>query len=190
MRVEGVDFIYNTADLVELHGADYKSKRSDINQLLRAHPTAVVEPLTVADADAVRELCLLWLRQRGCDADGRPATPYGVEEEVHAILYAAQNLDALGLVGARLRIEDRMVGFTIGERLVTGCANVLFEKTDLTIPGASQLLFREFCRSLQGCPRITTGDGSGSDSLIRAKMSYRPVELAEKLKRTFARGSR
>lgn len=187
VRLAGSDFIYRTADLVELRGVDYKSKRSDINQLLRAHPDARVEPLGVEHADAVRDLCLLWLRQRGIATEGRPPSMYGIEEELHAIVYAANNLDALGLVGARLIVDGELAGFTIGERLVTGDGNVLFEKTNLAIPGASQLLFREFCRTLLECPRITTGDGGGCESLARAKMSYRPIELADKFVLTFGR---
>jgi hypothetical protein len=172
---ESPDFFYHRAEMVELRGARYKSKRNDINQLLRTYPSARAEPLRQCDAEAVRLLGRLWLSQRG-DHDHDHAR----DEEAFALAAAMQHFDALGLFGVRLVIGDTLAGITLGERLPTGVVNVLFEKTDLDVPGASQFIFREFCRGLDDDALINTGDGAGSPSLVRAKESYRPVQLGDK----------
>lgn len=168
------DFLYRRSEMVELRGARYKSKRNDINQLLRTYPSARAEPLRQCDADAVARLTRLWLSQRGGEQD------HAHDEEAFALAAAMQHFDALGLFGVRLMIGDTLAGITLGERLPTGVVNVLFEKTDLDVPGASQFIFREFCRLLDDDALINTGDGAGSPSLVRAKESYRPVQLGQK----------
>lgn len=172
---ESPDYFYRRAEMVELRGARYKSKRNDINQLLRTYPSARTEPLGQGDAEAVRVLSRLWLSQRGDHDHAR-------DEEAFALAAAMQQFDALELFGVRLMIGDTLAGITLGERLPTGVVNVLFEKTDLDVPGASQFIFREFCRLLPDDALINTGDGAGSPSLIRAKESYRPVQLGEKFR--------
>lgn len=172
---ESPDFFYHRAEMVELRGARYKSKRNDINQLLRTYPSARAEPLRQDDAEAVRLLGRLWLSQRG-------AHDHGHDEEAFALAAAMQHFDALALFGVRLMIGDTLAGLTLGERLPTGVVNVLFEKTDLDVPGASQFIFREFCRALPDDALINTGDGAGSPSLVRAKESYRPVRLGDKFR--------
>lgn len=183
---EHPDYLYRRAEMVELRGAAYKSKRSDINQLLRTHPQARALPLRQGDAGRVRALSRLWLRQRGNTgemSDTVEGDPYedGQDEESVAIGVAMRNFDALGLFGVRLMIGERLVGVTLGERMPTGVINVLFEKTDRSVPGAAQFIFREFCRALPDGALINTGDGCGSPSLARAKDSYRPVQLADKV---------
>ncbi|MFY0537545.1 phosphatidylglycerol lysyltransferase domain-containing protein [Nannocystis pusilla] len=167
------DFLYRRSEMVELRGARYKSKRNDINQLLRTYPSARAEPLRQCDAEAVARLTRLWLSQRGGEQD------HSHDEEAFALAAAMQHFDALGLFGVRLMIGDALAGITLGERLPTGVVNVLFEKTDLDVPGASQFIFREFCRLLGDDALINTGDGAGSPSLVRAKESYRPVQLGQ-----------
>ncbi|WAS93646.1 DUF2156 domain-containing protein [Nannocystis punicea] len=173
---ESPDFFYRRSEMVELRGARYKSKRNDINQLLRTYPSARAEPLRQCDADAVALLARLWLSQRDGDHD------HAHDEEAFALAAAMQHFDALNLFGVRLMIGDTLAGITLGERLPTGVVNVLFEKTDLDVPGASQFIFREFCRLLDDDALINTGDGAGSPSLVRAKESYRPVQLGEKFR--------
>ena len=85
--------------------------------------------------------------------------------------------------GAGIRawiVDDKVEGFAIYERLPQGGAHVLFEKATRTEKGAAQYLFREYCRTLQDCAEITTGDDLNLDALRRCKESYRPIRLGEK----------
>lgn len=171
------DFLYNTADLVELRGAAYKSKRNDINQLLRGHPDITIELLQPEHCPDVRELCERWLDQREATGDGLDEL---ARDELHAILYAVTHMEPLGLTGLRLLIGGRTEAFVLGERLLPTIGNVLFEKSNRDLRGTAQLIFREYCRSLADCALLNTGDALGSDSLARSKHSYRPLHLGRK----------
>ena len=171
------DFMYNTADRIELRGAGYKSKRNDINQLLREHPDVRIEALHSGHRVEVADLCERWLAQRPHE-DG--ALDGLAVEEFHAILYAVTHMDALGLTGLRMLIDGRTEAFVAGERLLPTVGHVLFEKSNREFRGSAQLIFREYCRSLADCPLLNTGDALGCDSLARSKESYRPLHLGRK----------
>jgi hypothetical protein len=176
------DFVYRTGDLIELGGVAYKSKRNDINQLLRAHPDARLEALRPEHLDAVVEMSALWLAQRAsCEgALHEGALDSLALEEFDAIAEAVTNMDALGLTGLRLIIEGRTEAFLIGEKLLPEVGHVLFEKANRAIRGAAQLIFREYCRSFAECALTNTGDSLGCASLARSKESYRPLYLGKK----------
>jgi hypothetical protein len=177
------DFIYNTAELAELRGACYKSKRNDINQLLRVHPDVCLELLHPEHCLDVADLCERWLAQRPPGAPGAPGAPAldGLAvEEFHAIVYAVTHMDALGLTGLRMLVDGRTEAFILGEHLLPGVGHVLFEKSNRELRGSAQLIFREYARSLTHCPLINTGDALGCSSLARSKESYHPRHLGRK----------
>ncbi|MEZ4448806.1 MAG: phosphatidylglycerol lysyltransferase domain-containing protein [Nannocystaceae bacterium] len=171
------DYLYSTSELIELRGNAYKSKRNDINQLLRAHADVRLDALGPEHQGEVAELCELWLAQRRIDEGSLDELAL---EESHAILYAVDHMDALGLTGLRLLVDGRTEAFILGERLLPDVGHVLFEKSNRDRRGAAQLIFREYCRTLGGCARINTGDALGSDGLARNKESYRPLALGRK----------
>lgn len=178
VEAERPDYIYRTVDLVQLHGSGLKSKRNEINQFLRAHPSACLQPLTPELHDAVLQLSQRWLECRTEHNDENYAEL--AHAELRAIRYTLENFAALQVEGCCLIVDDKVEGFAIYERLPQGGAHVLFEKATRTEKGAAQYLFREYCRTLQDCAEITTGDDLNLDALRRCKESYRPNRLGEK----------
>ncbi len=182
------DYIYRTADLIELRGNSYKTKRSEINQFCRAHPDHRIEPLHHGHRDGMRALLSQWMRARLEGLHGTAVADFiaSVELERQGIERALAHYDALGLSGLCLLVDDRVEGFTFGERISPSMASVLVEKTNFAIPGAAQYLFREFARTFADCDYLNVGDDLGLENLRRVKMSYRPVLFGEKF--TLKRG--
>lgn len=176
------DYIYRTEDLILLKGNAYKSKRSEINQFRRAHPDHRLERLGPSHWEGIRELINTWLRNRIKYMSGETIADFfsTVEQERQAIERALAHYDTLGLQGLCLFINNRLEGFTFGERLAGGVANVLVEKTNFAIPGSAQFLFREFAKDFSDCSYINVGDDLGLENLRRVKMSYRPALFGEK----------
>jgi hypothetical protein len=176
------DYIYRTADLIELRGNSYKTKRSEINQFCRTHPNHRIEPLHRSHWSGMRELLSQWMRARLEGLHGTAVAEFiaSVELERQGIERALAHYDALGLSGLCLLVDDRVEGFTFGERISPSMASVLVEKTNFAIPGAAQYLFREFARTFAACDHINVGDDLGLENLRRVKMSYRPVLFGEK----------
>jgi len=176
------DYIYNTTDLIELKGNAYKSKRGEINQFLRLFPEHRLEPMRADHHDGIRDLLNTWLRDRLQPLSGTTLANFlaSAELERQGIERMLEHFDALHLSGLCLIVNDKLEGFTFGERINADMASILFEKTNFSIPAAAQYLFREFCRSLADCRYINAGDDMGLENLQRVKMSYRPVMFGER----------
>jgi uncharacterized protein len=177
------DYIYRTEDLIELKGNAYKTKRSEINQFRRAYPDHRMEILGPRHWDGIRELINTWLKNRLQYLTGDAIADffYTVEQERLAIERAFAHYDTLGLTGLALIINDRLEGFTFGERITPDVGNVLVEKTNFAIPGSAQYLFREYAKTFRDCTYINVGDDLGLENLRRVKMSYRPALFGDKV---------
>ena len=177
------DYIYCTEDLIELKGNAYKTKRSEINQFRRENPNHRMEPLGPSHWSGIRALIDTWLRNRlkYLEADAIADFFYTVEQERKAIERALENYDTLGISGLCLIIDDRLEGFTLGERITPDVGSVLVEKTNFAISGSAQYLFREFAKTFADCTYINVGDDLGLENLRRVKMSYRPALFGEKV---------
>jgi hypothetical protein len=177
------DYIYRTDDLIQLKGNAYKTKRSEINQFRRAHPDHRLEPLGPPHWEGIRGLLNTWLQNRLKYLTGESIADffYTVEQERQAIERALTHYETLGLHGLCLFIDNRLEGFTFGERITSDVGNVLVEKTNFAIPGSAQYLFREFAKLFSDCTFINVGDDLGLENLRRVKMSYRPALFGEKM---------
>jgi len=177
------DYIYRTDDLIELRGNAYKSKRSEINQFRRSHPNHRLELLGPQHFGGIRELFDTWLRNRIAYLPSEAIGAFydTVEQERVAVERALAHYGTLGLEGLCLVIDDRLEGFTFGERITPDVGNVLVEKTNFAISGSAQYLFREFAKRFADCTYLNVGDDLGLESLRRVKMSYRPALFGDKV---------
>jgi hypothetical protein len=177
------DYIYCTEDLIELKGNAYKTKRSEINQFRRAYPNHRMEVLGPRHWSGIRALIETWLRNRlkYLEAEAIADFFYTVEQERKAIERALEHYDTLGISGLCLIIDDRLEGFTLGERITADVGSVLVEKSNFAIHGSAQYLFREFAKTFRDCTYINVGDDLGLENLRRVKMSYRPALFGEKI---------
>ncbi|MEO7557582.1 MAG: phosphatidylglycerol lysyltransferase domain-containing protein [Gammaproteobacteria bacterium] len=186
------DYIYRTEDLIELKGNAYKTKRGEINQFRRMYPNHRMETLGPQHWDGINELVNTWLQNRlkYLTPDYLADFFFTVEMERNAINRALEHYDYLQLQGLCLIIDDRLEGFTFGERITPDVASVLVEKTNFTVPGSAQYLFREFAKRYTDCTYINVGDDLGLENLRRVKMSYRPALFGDKvtLRRHCAQG--
>jgi len=177
------DYIYRTADLIDLQGNAYKTKRSEINQFRRTYPNHRMETLNANHHEGIRALVNTWLKNRLQYLTGQDIADFfhTVEQERQAIERALNHYDTLGLTGLVILIDDRLEGFTFGERITPDVGNVLVEKTNFAIPGSAQYLFREFAKTFTDCTYLNVGDDLGLENLRRVKMSYRPALFGEKV---------
>lgn len=176
------DYVYTTCDLIELKGNAYKTKRNEINQFRRIYPDHRMEPVGPQHHDGIRELVNTWLQERikYLPAQEIPDFLCTAELERTAINRALEHYDYLQLDGLCLIIGGRIEGFTFGERITADVASVLVEKTNFTIQGSAQYLFREFVKTYRDCTYINVGDDLGLENLRKVKMSYRPALFGEK----------
>ena len=171
------DYIYSAEKLASFSGKALHAKKNHCNHFEAEYDWDFL-PLT-------RELI------PGCIQMLEDWTAYNaarLDESIHyenaAILRAFADYESLDLEGGVLRIDEKIVGFSIGEMCSRDTLNVHFEKADIRINGAYTMVCREFVRMVmakRGSLRyVNREDDMGLDSLRRSKLSYKPEYLLKK----------
>ncbi len=173
------DYIYNSDDLAELQGRHYHGKRNHIYRFEEAYPGYKAEDVTAENIQSCKRIADNWTDDRSEE----------ILYEKKTINYALNHMSELGLEGCVIAIPDgssesgrRTVAFAIGERLTDDCFVVHFEKTDPEIREAYAVVNREFARKVKGRYKyINREEDLGIEGLRKAKMSYRPALMREKI---------
>lgn len=167
------DYLYEWETLAYLKGKKLHGKRNHINRFLENHPNYVYENIDGSNYEECIELTELW--RDGGEVDET------ISYETEAVKYALQHKDILGLEGALIRVDGKVVAFTLGEPLKEDTYVVHFEKAYADIQGAYPMINREFVRrNLRGYKYINREEDMGVPGLRHAKTSYQPVRLVEK----------
>lgn len=165
------DYMYEIEKLATLAGKKLHAKRNHINRFLENNPNWSFEPITSKNLLECLAMANEWARQRE-------------EDDLDALYRAATYFEALELEGGLLRVDGRVIAFTIGEPLNSDTYIVHFEKAFADIQGAYPMINREFARHIQATRPdiryVNREEDLGIESLQRAKRSYYPVFMVEK----------
>lgn len=173
LSCQNMDYVYASDHLIQLPGRSLKSKRNMANRFQRNNS------FSVADYDRSKHMdgCLALLKKWTGQKEGKidPSVRNKFEAEImtaeQTIIYAP----ALDLSGMVVLVDGNVEGFTFGERLTDSMANIVVEKTNLSIKGLAQFIFREFVRRYwANCQYTNTGEDWGVDYLAKTKLSYNP----------------
>ncbi len=172
---DNFDYVYTVGGLRDLAGKKLHAKRNHINQFMsqyagryeyvRLNPDMLFE---------CTELYNEWLQGKP------PSDPDAVGEYV-AIRALITHMDALGVVGAGVRIDGRLKAYTLGERMDSEMAVVHIEKADTDIPGLFTVINNLFVKNeFADLTWVNREEDMGLEGLRRAKLSYNPAYLIEK----------
>lgn len=175
------DYLYRTADLIQLKGNPYKSQRAACNRFARAHRIRIA-PYQSTDREECFALFHRWVHQK----ENIPISRLGHNEDVaRLMLHDAANAHRvtlqehreLGLTGRIVWVDGAVKAYTFGFPRSLEVFCVLLEVADRSFYGLAQYLFREFCREFQAYPLINTMDDSGLPALAKTKLAYHPYQL-------------
>lgn len=183
----GADYIYDAESLRTLRGKKYQAKRNFANGFRRLYNWKF-EPITEENLAECRQMNDEWCRRNGCGENFWKAS------EFCAVRISLDNYRALGLDGGLLRVDGKVVAFTIGERASSDTLLVHIEKALTEYRGAYQAMSQEFLGYMDkilrerenipdGTPAFTLvnrEDDSGDENLRKAKLEYHPIEIKEK----------
>ncbi len=171
------DYIYLLDKLVSLSGKKLQAKRNHINRF-KANYNWVFEPITPDNLAECWKMNLEWCRRHHCSEDQQLA------DEHCAVRLCFEYFVPLGLEGGIIRVDDKIVAFTMGEVLNSDIYDIHIEKAFSEYPGAYQMINREFAAFIkERHPQIiyvNREDDLGYEGLRKAKLSYHPYMLEEK----------
>ncbi|MEM1485355.1 phosphatidylglycerol lysyltransferase domain-containing protein [Oscillospiraceae bacterium PP1C4] len=170
------DYIYESQSLITLAGKKLHSKRNFINRFQAEHDGSwSYEPITMANIDECWAMNIEWCAEAGCGEDP------SLREESCAVKNCFHNFTALGLSGGVLRVDGKIVAYTMGLPLNSDTFIVHIEKAFSSVAGAYPMINQQFvthtCADYQ---YVNREDDVGNEGLRKAKLSYRPAILLEK----------
>ena len=172
---DNFDYLYNRSDLAELSGKKYHKKKNHVNNFLSLYPNYSQRPLSKELIPQAIEVLDRWRedayeRNRGEDGDYRAAKE------------ALELFDLLPLRGSIFFIDNKPVGYCLGESIARGKMFAIhFEKAIDEYKGIFQFINQAFAASLPGFfALINREQDLGNEGLRQAKMTYRPCDFVRK----------
>ncbi len=173
---DGADYIYLSEKLQTLSGKKLQSKRNLINRFQANYDNRwIYEAITEENIHEVFDFHMKWID------DNHHLYESDFLGETCAISLALRNFTALGLHGGILRLDGKIIAFTLGQQSTPDVYVMQIEKADHTIPGAYQMINQQFV--LHNCTEVTyvnREEDLGLEGLRQAKRSYQPAMLVKK----------
>lgn len=176
---DNFDYLYLLNKLVSLSGNKLHSKRNHINRFKENQKNWSFEMISPDNMGECWEMNVAW-----CKANMFKGDDGQIMDELCAVRRCFANYKVLGLEGGLLRVDDRVVAFTMGEKLNSDTYDIHVEKAFSDIQGAYQMINREFAEWIQKThPEIVyvnREEDMGYEGLRKAKLSYHPDLMEEK----------
>jgi len=170
------DYLYLRSELAELPGNRFHKKKNRINYFTTRY-RYTVEPFSRSRLEPALQLLEEW---RKVHDDGVSRSQ---SAEAAATREALEHADELGLSGVVVLTERGVSAFALGEQLNDSTNVCHFEKSDPFLEGVSQLVNREYSRSLpEDLTWINREQDLGENGLREAKISYHPAAMVRKFR--------
>lgn len=170
------DYLYDGEQLSTLPGSLYHKKRNHVSKYRRLYPNSVYERIGQGNLDEVLSFFTFYRQQYD-----KLSPIFHNEMEMTACVL--ENFADFGFIGAVLKVDDKIIGFTIGE-VIRDTLYVHIEKADRSFDGVYETLNMSFARDiLKHYPEvkyINREEDVGDEGLRKAKLSYHPVCLLDK----------
>ena len=170
------DYVYESEKLATLSGKKLHSKRNHINKFKIVYDGRwSYEPISEDNLEECVQTGLKWRNENGCEEDEEK------NSELCVTLNSLRLFKELDLVGGALRIDGKIIAFTIGEPLSEDTFVVHIEKALEGYEGAYTMINQQFVQhACMDYKYVNREEDTGSEGLRKAKRSYRPVFMVEK----------
>lgn len=172
------DYLYLTSDHANFTGRKFTTQRNHINKFLRNYENwelRLIDDNTLADVKAFYS-----------DYEARFAksevTAIEEQEKTNEVL---DRYEDYGFVGYALYVENKVVGFAIGE-IVGDVMFIHVEKADKDMEGVNTMLVMQFAKQFED--RVTylnREEDVGDMGLRYSKTKYRPIDMVYKYEVNF-----
>ncbi|WP_294763467.1 phosphatidylglycerol lysyltransferase domain-containing protein [uncultured Fusobacterium sp.] len=173
-RRESFDYIYNSQDLGTLKGRKYSKKKNRINNFnkLYSYTYETIDEKNICEVIKFQEE---WCQNRECYS-----IPVLNNENI-GIMHILHNFDKLDLIGAMIKIDGKVIAYSLGEVLNDEYAVIHIEKGLNNYIGSYQMINYLFAQNeFSKCKYINREDDFGDEGLREAKESYHPAFLLKK----------
>lgn len=171
---DSFDYVYETKELMYLKGRKYSRKKNKVNSFNKKYDY-VYEKITKENIKDIIEFQKYWYNIRKC---------FELEilkNENLGIMYILENFEKLDICGGMIKIDGKIIAYSIGEKLGKGYGVIHIEKGLNEYIGSYQIINQLTAQNeFTDCEYLNREDDFGDIGLRHAKKSYLPVKLLKK----------
>lgn len=173
-RRDSYDYIYSIESLAYLKGRKYAKKKNRVHNFMKSYNYSY-EPVTAENIGEVIDFQTNWCHDKECEI-----IPV-LRNENMGILNLLHNFNVLGIKGGILRVEGKIVAYTLGEAINDEYVVIHIEKGLNNYVGSYQMINMTFLeKEFTDYKYVNREDDFGDEGLREAKESYHPLELLKK----------
>ncbi len=171
------DYVYSVPELINLSGEKYAKKRDLLDTFVAGNQHAY-SCLTPDCVEEVLEMQADWISWY--EVEGEP--PAALVAENRAIARVLQNMDHITcLTGGTVRVDGRIVAYTVAECLSDDTLVIHFEKADTRFTGSYQAINQmHLAHAGTSFAWVNREQDLGEEGLRKAKLSYNPSRFMKK----------
>lgn len=172
--VKNFDYIYETEKLMTLPGDKLRKRKNQYNQFIGAYNYSVKD----IHSKKVIEDCLDFSRSWFENQIVKSKQMFCELEGIQEVFKHVESLNALGIA---VYVDDKIVGFTIGEKVNPKMAVIHIEKGNTDYKGIYAFINKTFAEKyLSDTLYINREEDLGIPGLRKAKLAYDPIKLEKK----------
>ncbi|CCH47615.1 DUF2156 domain-containing protein [Pseudodesulfovibrio piezophilus] len=170
------DYIYSVEELIALKGKKFHKKKNLLNQFIK-NSNFQYESMRPECVEEVLEMQDEWYKWY---EENNPSE--AIKAENHAITRVMLNFDQIkGLMGATLRVDGKVIAYTVAEPLCDDSIVIHFEKGDIRHKGVYQAINQMFLKNdADTFTNVNREQDLGDEGLRKAKLSYNPSFFLKK----------
>ncbi len=175
---DSFDYVYDAEKLKSLTGKDYVKKRNHLNAFLKDYDGRFeYRSLSCASTEEIKDFHLRWLDDRSISDDSNFIT-----SEEKGVFRIFENCFLLDSKIGGVYVDGKLEAYSIGcYNPNTKYAYIHIEKANPEIRGLYNYINQQFLiHEFPEAEFVNREDDLGQEGLRKAKMTYRPVYLAEK----------
>ena len=175
---DNFDYIYSINDLVQLRGKNYYNKANHLRNFYRHHPNCTVETIDITKRSIGQQMIEVFFTWE----KGKNKNRQDTQRELKALERLISNAADFNLVGIGIYLNNRLIGFAIGEIEHNNYATFHFLKGDPVYKEIFVALYNQLAVNLQkkGIEYLNNEQDLGIEGLRQAKMEWRPVSFLKK----------
>lgn len=168
------DYIYLSQDLMKLSGKKYHGKKNHINKFNSMHQWEY-ENITTENIEECVAMAKEWGEMNHSEENESK------QAEMDVTLRSLKHFLDLNLQGGLIRVDGKVIAFTIGEPVGEDGFVIHIEKAFSHIQGAYPMINQQFIINVgKDYKYINREEDMGVEGLRKAKLSYKPFMLLEK----------
>lgn len=172
--VNNFDYIYSTAELIELSGRKFHGKKNHYNSFVKNYDYEIKD----IKEENIGQQCIFFARQW---LENKDNVSFQLQYELKVIEDMIHNLSNLNLEGTAVKVNNEIAAFTLGEKLNENMSVIHIEKGNNDYKGVYAFINRMFLNNyFKDVATVNRQEDLGVKGLKKAKQSYNPIRLEKK----------